>query len=93
MGNERFKNNNYYVNFDVNFNKKNILYFMEKKNIFPSIPKKQNLLLIPVLVDLQEDKILLFNNNILLLFCTRFIATVPYMNEHYVYLFWLNATK
>ncbi len=64
MSNERFINNKYYVNFDVNFNKKNILSFFEKKNIFPSIPQKKNLLLIPIIVDLQLDKILLFNNNI-----------------------------
>ncbi len=63
MSNERFINNNYYVNFDVNFNKKNTLNFMEKKNIFPSIPKKKKLLLLPILVDLQQDKIALFNNN------------------------------
>ena len=64
MSNERFINNKYYVNFDVNFNKKNILDFFEKKNIFPSIPQKKNLLLIPIIVDLQLDKILLFSNNV-----------------------------
>ena len=64
MSNERFINNKYYVNFDVNFNKKNILSFLEKKNIFPSIPQKKNLLLIPIIVDLQLDKILLFTNNV-----------------------------
>ena len=64
MSNERFINNKYYVNFDVNFNKKNILSFFEKKNIFPSIPRKKNLLLIPIIVDLQLDKILLFTNNV-----------------------------
>ena len=37
---------------------------MKKKNIFPSIPQKKNLLLIPVLVDVQTDEIFLFNNNI-----------------------------
>ena len=64
MSNERFINNKYYVNFDVSFNKKNILGFFEKKNIFPSIPQKKNLLLIPIIVDLQLDKILLFTNNV-----------------------------
>ena len=64
MSNERFINNKYYVNFDVNFNKKNILSFFEKKNIFPSIPQKKNLLLIPIIVDMQLDKILLFTNNV-----------------------------
>jgi len=64
MSNERFINNKYYVNFDVNFNKKNILGFFENKNIFPSIPQKKNLLLIPIIVDVQLDKILLFSNNV-----------------------------
>ena len=64
MSNERFINNKYYVNFDVNFNKKNILSFFEKKKIFPSIPQKKNLLLIPIIVDMQLDKILLFTNNV-----------------------------
>ena len=51
MNNERFINNKYYVNFDVNFNKKNTLKFFESENIFPSIPKKKDLLLIQVMVD------------------------------------------
>ncbi len=64
MSNERFISNNYYVNFDVNFNKKNTLDFMEKNNIFPSIPQEKKLLLLPILVDLQKDKIFLFDKNI-----------------------------
>ena len=64
MSKEKFVNNEYQAKFDVNFNKKNTLIFFEKKNIFPSIPQKKNLLLIPVLVDVQTDEILLFNNNI-----------------------------
>ena len=64
MSNERFINETYIVNFDVNFNKKNTLLFFKKKNIFPSIPIKKNLILIPVLVDLESDNVFLFNNNI-----------------------------
>ena len=64
MSDERFINNIYYTRFDVNFNKKNTLNFFENENIFPSIPKKKDLLLIPVMVDLQLDEISLFNNNI-----------------------------
>ena len=64
MSDERFVNNEYHVKFDVNFNKKNTLNFFEKENIFPSIPKKKDLLLIPVMVDLQLDQISLFTNNI-----------------------------
>jgi len=62
MSDEKFVNNTYQVKFDVNFNKKNTLNFFEQKNIFPSIPQIKKILLIPVLVDLSEDKILLFNN-------------------------------
>ena len=64
MSNERFVNNQYHAKFDVNFNKKNTLKFFESENIFPSIPKKKNLLLIPVIVDLQLNKISLFDNNV-----------------------------
>ena len=63
MSKERFVNKLYLVNFDVSFSKKNTLNFFEKKNIFPSIPKKKEVLLMPVLVDLQSSQISLFNNN------------------------------
>ena len=49
--NESFVNNNYSANFTVNFNKVNTLNYFEKNNIFPSIPKKIDLLFIPVLID------------------------------------------
>ena len=64
MSDERFINNKYYVTFNVNFSKKNTLNFFENKNIFPSILKKKDLLLIPIMVDLQSDQISLFTNNI-----------------------------
>ena len=64
ISNEKFVNNEYKAKFDVNFNKKNTLDFFEKKNIFPSIPKKKKILLIPILIDLEKDQILLFTNNI-----------------------------
>ena len=64
MSNERFINETYIVNFDVNFNKKNTLFFFNKRNIFPSIPIKKNLVLLPILVDLQSDEVFLFSNNI-----------------------------
>ena len=64
MSKEKFVNDMYVVNFDVNFNKKNTLKFFEKKNIFPSTPKKKKVLLIPVLVDLQLGQISIFNDNI-----------------------------
>ena len=39
---EKFINDIYYVNLGVSFNKKKIFKFLEKKNIFPSIPQKKN---------------------------------------------------
>ena len=64
MSDERFINETYIVNFDVNFNKKNTLLFFKEKNIFPSIPVKKKLILIPILVDLESDNVFLFNGNI-----------------------------
>ncbi|MDA7552134.1 hypothetical protein N8747_00690 [Candidatus Pelagibacter sp.] len=63
VSDEKFINNEYYAIFDVNFNKKDILKFFEKNNIFPSIPKKLNVLLIPVLIDIEQENLVLFNEN------------------------------
>ena len=38
---EKFVNEIYYVNLGVSFNKKKVFNFLEKKNIFPSIPVKK----------------------------------------------------
>ena len=64
ISNERFINDEYFAKLEVTFNKKNILFFLEKKNIFPSIPVRNKVLLIPILVDLESDNIYLFTNNI-----------------------------
>ena len=64
MSDEKFINDQYQSKFHVNFNKKNTLIFLEKKNIFPSMPKKKELLIIPILVDIEDDKISLYNDNI-----------------------------
>jgi hypothetical protein len=62
ISDEKFINNEYFANLETTFNKKKILNFLEKKNIFPSIPIKNNVLLIPVLVDTDTESINLFNN-------------------------------
>jgi len=64
ISDEKFINDEYKSKFHVNFNKKNTLNFLEQKNIFPSMPKKKELLIIPILIDVQEDKISLFSENI-----------------------------
>ena len=61
---EKFIDNEYFAKLEVTFNKKNTLLFLEKKNIFPSMPIKNKVLLIPIIVDLELNNIYLFNENI-----------------------------
>jgi len=61
--NEKFIKNSYIANFEVNFNKQNTLLFFEKKNIFPSIPRKKNILIFPIFIDLDLQTVNLFNQN------------------------------
>jgi len=64
ISDEKFINDEYSAKLEVTFNKKNTLAFFEKKNIFPSIPVRNKVLLIPILVDLEFDNIYLFTDNI-----------------------------
>ena len=64
ISDEKFINNEYFAKLETTFNKKKILKFLERKNIFPSIPIKNKVLLLPILVDSETDNIYLFNNNI-----------------------------
>ncbi len=61
--NEKFVNNNYNAIFDINFNKQNTFLFIEKKNIFPSIPKTKKIVILPILVDTLSDTVNVFNKN------------------------------
>ena len=61
--NEKFVKDSYQANFEVNFNKQNTLLFLEKKNIFPSIPKKKKIIIIPILIDTDLRNIYLFDQN------------------------------
>ena len=47
---EKFVNEVYYVNLGVSFNKKGIFNYLEKKNIFPSIPVKKKFFFIPIII-------------------------------------------
>jgi len=64
ISDEKFINNEYFANLDTTFNKKKILRFLENKNIFPSIPKKNKVLLFPIIVETKDNSIYLFNDNI-----------------------------
>ena len=61
---EKFINNEYFATLETTFNKKKVLKFVERKNIFPSVPLKNKVLLIPILMDTETDSIYLFDNNI-----------------------------
>jgi hypothetical protein len=64
ISDEKFINDEYFAKLEVSFNKKSILLFLEKRNIFPSILIKNKVLLVPILVDLENENIYLFTNNI-----------------------------
>ena len=61
--NEKFVNNNYEVDFEVKFDKKKILSFIRSKNVISSVPKKTDVLFIPILIDTQKNEIKYFNQN------------------------------
>ena len=60
---EKFIDNKYVSKFDVEFSKKELFKYLEKKNIFPSIPKEKTLLLIPILINNEKKQIILFSEN------------------------------
>ena len=60
---EKFINEIYYLNMGVSFNKKQILKFLETKNIFPSIPYKKKFLFIPIIIEEKNKDLFIFNNN------------------------------
>ena len=63
VSDEKFFENKYYAKFNVNFNKKNVYNYFYSKNIFPSIPKKLNLLLLPVVINTEKNELVYFVEN------------------------------
>ena len=59
---EKFIENNYYVNLDVSFNKNEVYSFLENRNIFPASPTSKKLFLMPILIDTND--IFIFSKNI-----------------------------
>ena len=64
ISDEKFINNEYFANLETTFNKKKILKFLENKNIFPSIPQRNKVLLFPIIMETKDNSIYLFNDNI-----------------------------
>ena len=63
VSDEKFLENKYYVTINVNFNKKNAYNYFASQNIFPSIPKKLDLLILPILINKNHDDIIYFGEN------------------------------
>jgi hypothetical protein len=62
---EKFINGIYYLSLNVTFNKKKIFNLLEQKNIFPSIPVKENIFFLPVIFDQNKNEISLFSESYL----------------------------
>ncbi|MBD1141251.1 hypothetical protein IDH20_03705 [Pelagibacterales bacterium SAG-MED39] len=60
---ENFIDDIYNMKISVSFNKKRVFKYLEKKNIFPSIPLENKFLFIPVVIDEKKKDLLIFNNN------------------------------
>ena len=60
---EKFIDDIYYVNLGVSFDRKKVFAYLEKKNIFPSIPKRKKFLFITILIDENNQDLLLFSKN------------------------------
>ncbi len=62
---EKFVDEIYYIKLNVSFNKKIVFDLLEKKNIFPSLPTKKNIIFIPIIIDQNENQIKMFSDNII----------------------------
>ena len=60
---EKFINDKYYATFEINFNKQNTFLYVEKKNIYPSIPKTKKIFLFPIFIDQLSQTVNVFNQN------------------------------
>ena len=63
---EKFINQVYYVKLDVTFDKKQIFDLLEKRNIFPSLPIKNKVFLLPIIIDENKEELFMFSNNFIL---------------------------
>ncbi len=62
---EKFVNEIYHIKLNVSFNKKIIFDLLEKRNIFPSLPIKKNIIFMPIIFDQKENQIKMFSDNII----------------------------
>ncbi len=62
---EKFVDEIYHIKLNVTFNKKTIFDLLEKKNIFPSLPVKKDIIFLPIIIDQNENQIKMFSDNII----------------------------
>ncbi len=63
--NEKFIDEIYYLSLNVSFNKKKIFNLLESKNIFPSVPIKKKIFILPIILDENKNEILMFSESYL----------------------------
>ena len=62
---EKFVNEIYHIKLNVTFNKKIVFDLLEKKNIFPSLPVKKDIIFMPIIVYQNKNQIKMFSDNII----------------------------
>ncbi len=61
---EKFINNKYQSQFEVQFNRRKIIKFMENKNIISSLPKEIKTFIVPILIDVKTNELYYLKQNI-----------------------------
>lgn len=61
---EKFINKEYQSEFEVQFNRKKVLNFIERKNLVSSLPKKIKVFMLPVLIDIRSNELYTLDKNI-----------------------------
>ena len=61
--NEKFIKNNYIAEFNILFNRKDILTFLNSKNITASTPKKKKILFLPLYIDVSTNELIMYSEN------------------------------
>ena len=61
---EKFINNKYQSQFEVQFNRKKIIKFMENKSIISSLPREIESFIMPILIDTKNNELYHLNQNI-----------------------------
>ena len=61
--NEKFIENKYIAEFNILFNRKDILTFLNSKNITASMPKKKKILFLPLYIDVSRNELIMYSEN------------------------------